>query len=927
MAETERQDMPMLLEAVQSVSRAESMEQIEELLRRYPLLSGPRILEDIDGLVGEMQRSRASGWWPLTLAKMLLEGYRRGKFSEALFETRVRDLLIIGPEDIRSRVQHYPELLSEEGDLLLLRWASEEETAGERTRVKQIEMRRELLRTSAAEKNQALVDASRREEERFRLTGDLAALNRALAVRTELRHGVDAPFVSSYVRLAQTQAVSRILQNRFRATGALQDLDLAISECRRAIALLAKGSPSWQAVQAELASAYNCRYRELHDPSDIERAIDIFELLVAVPNAIAPTVEEEMTVPSNLATALLDRYYLMKVGADLERAIRLMREVVAASPAKSPRRELRQSNLAAALYLTFRDTGSKEALREAIDLQRELAETDDASLRAHRLTALARSLDEAVTIEEATGKEAAAAFRDAIRVGLETAPVDAIWAGMTWGRSAWSRGNLEEAAEAYGNCATVARRLFAEQASEASREMRLSQFREVAPRAAYALAHVGRNDDAALVFELSRAQLLDEALERGQGVRNAEELNGELPSSLTDPAVRRGCSVTLDDVKAASRMSPIVYLIYTDRGGLALLVLRGNIRCCWLPELTDTSVAEQVRSLLGGLEADTTKARIAAVDKACSWLWDAAMGSVVDELQGAETAILVPGGWLGLLPLHAAWTSDCTQSETRRYAFDATAFAYAPSARMHRLARERLQELKKQDDIRQAKALVVANPSPVSAGALKFARDEADLVTHIFGRAACLSEGDATLHEVLTRLVGVDVLHIACHGFADLRMPLESGVILADDEVLSVARIRELSLSTRLTVLSACNTAVAGTNLPDEVVAMPTALLQAGGTGIIASLWAVGDRATAMLMTEFYRQFAVNRLAPANAMRAAQQWMRDTTNAEKVRHWSSCAGEWLPAEVARRLSESLEVTDEHAHSAPWWWGAFTHVGA
>ena len=69
----------------------------------------------------------------------------------------------------------------------------------------------------------------------------------------------------------------------------------------------------------------------------------------------------------------------------------------------------------------------------------------------------------------------------------------------------------------------------------------------------------------------------------------------------------------------------------------------------------------------------------------------------------------------------------------------------------------------------------------------------------------------------------------------------------------------ELQLRVRLAVLSACETAQPGTELPDEVVALPTGLLQAGVAGIVASQWSVPDRATAMLMAEFYLVLAVGR--------------------------------------------------------------------
>jgi CHAT domain-containing protein len=82
---------------------------------------------------------------------------------------------------------------------------------------------------------------------------------------------------------------------------------------------------------------------------------------------------------------------------------------------------------------------------------------------------------------------------------------------------------------------------------------------------------------------------------------------------------------------------------------------------------------------------------------------------------------------------------------------------------------------------------------------------------------------------------------------------------MADDETGThvLLTVRDLLESEqpgrRLVTLSACETGIVGTELPDEVVALPSALLQAGFGGVAASLWSVADISTAMLMEHFYR--------------------------------------------------------------------------
>jgi CHAT domain-containing protein len=179
----------------------------------------------------------------------------------------------------------------------------------------------------------------------------------------------------------------------------------------------------------------------------------------------------------------------------------------------------------------------------------------------------------------------------------------------------------------------------------------------------------------------------------------------------------------------------------------------------------------------------------------------------------------------------------------------------------------------------------------------------------------------------------VNLLHLVCHGMADLRTPLDSGLLMAGNVRIMLRDLFNLRLKVRLAVLSACETALPGVELPDEVVALPTGLLQAGVAGVVASQWSVPDLATAMLMVEFYRRWGLgHRARPAAALRAAQCWLRDTTNAQKRREWEAAlaAGEaWLPASVGQMFLDELEFEeDEQLLCAdPHRWAAFAHVGA
>jgi hypothetical protein len=60
----------------------------------------------------------------------------------------------------------------------------------------------------------------------------------------------------------------------------------------------------------------------------------------------------------------------------------------------------------------------------------------------------------------------------------------------------------------------------------------------------------------------------------------------------------------------------------------------------------------------------------------------------------------------------------------------------------------------------------------------------------------------------------------------------------------------------RLYFLSACDSGVAGTAAPQEVVALPSALIQLGAAAVIASQWPVSYTTAAVLALRFYQACA-----------------------------------------------------------------------
>jgi CHAT domain-containing protein len=412
-----------------------------------------------------------------------------------------------------------------------------------------------------------------------------------------------------------------------------------------------------------------------------------------------------------------------------------------------------------------------------------------------------------------------------------------------------------------------------------------------------------------------------------------EELDAVIEEIRTVPGYEDFLAVpTFDDVADVAGECPLVYVAAAEPGGLALVVRGTDVTHVPLDGLTAEALRERATAHLEVYAEYQNAPKTArerwntSLDHVTAWLWAEVMGPILGHLGETAEVVVVAGGLLGLLPLHAAWTPDSSRVTGRRYVLDTVSVSYVPNARALAAARRLAAE------VPPARLLAVAEPWPVAAARLRMAKYEAMTATAAFPEAqTTLPGGEATSLSFESLAPETSVLHLACHGFAELTRPLDSGLLLADGH-MTLGRLMELKLQVRLAILSACETAVPGTELPDEVVALPTGLLQAGVAGVVASQWRVPDRATAMLMAEFYRCWRQEQMTPAAALQAAQRWLRDTTNAQKI-HWAEEAlaqhEAWLPPAVGQAFLDGLYFLepDHLDHSGLHNWAAFAYVGA
>jgi CHAT domain-containing protein len=156
----------------------------------------------------------------------------------------------------------------------------------------------------------------------------------------------------------------------------------------------------------------------------------------------------------------------------------------------------------------------------------------------------------------------------------------------------------------------------------------------------------------------------------------------------------------------------------------------------------------------------------------------------------------------------------------------------------------------------------------------------------------------ATSHE----LGQYRIIHFATHAVIDNEHPGLSAVVLSlvkedgrsQEGFLRAHDIFNLTLPVELVVLSGCRTALGKDFKGEGLLGMTRAFMYAGAPRVMVSLWSVNDKASAELMTRFYKHMLGERLSPAAALRAAQVEMGKEKRWKSPYYWAPflLQGDW-----------------------------------
>jgi len=323
-------------------------------------------------------------------------------------------------------------------------------------------------------------------------------------------------------------------------------------------------------------------------------------------------------------------------------------------------------------------------------------------------------------------------------------------------------------------------------------------------------------------------------------------------------------------------------------------------------------VARRAHALLSSADRTLAGPRI---EEALAELSSMLLSKVADRLAG-RCLLVVPDGALGYVPFAALPLPAGAGAPAGTPLVETNEIVLLPSASMLAAIERRkaspppgvlavvADPVFEPDDPRLTAVSVALPGTTVRASdlamvlpRLPFSREEAAAIFRLapadrrFAALDFAASRDTVLGGVLS---GYRILHFATHSVIDPQHPALSGIALSrvDREgkrrqgFVRASEISRLRLPADLVVLSACRTALGQEVRGEGLMGLTQSFFQAGARRVVVTLWPVDDRATAELMTRFYRALLTEGRSPAAALRAAQISLRREPSFRSPAFWA-----------------------------------------
>ncbi|KAK5995277.1 hypothetical protein PT974_03677 [Cladobotryum mycophilum] len=716
--------------------------------------------------------------------------------------------------------------------------------------------------------------------ERYELDGNPDDLRRA----TETVENVlpQARKAQNWInRALLLSTLSHASRTRYRATGALKDLEQALSFVNEATEAMPMDSVEYCTVLQDKALTLLTAFERFGRESDLDMAIQCGE------ESVRSTFRKDRKAVaySNLATFYGTRWRQCgKHVADLEAAINCGRRSL----------EMQDDNFQALVNLSVwlkasveletaegsvPSTAEEEVIGEAIELAEAafkiMQATPDHPERSKVAITLvatrearyrnSRGRSEKIYGDRARSKEVLEQMMTADKSLL----TDRILIAISLGQIASTESNWDKVYEATAAAVKHLPSLVSGSLDQTDQQHVLLQFPGLAREAAAAALAAGRSPyDALQLLEQGRCLISGGRFERRIDIQRLRSVRSDLAEKVEDlyhildsdrPQPGHTLQTTESGISLSQRRraeSDLVSLIsdirkdnqtkdffrYVDPRSLlagkltsAVVVINVSVQshAFLVREESVTSLA------LPGLEENNTSfrqmvARFAKkmtlrpvpfdIHNELEWLWDTVVGPILEHLGMVESPS-EDGQWprvcwvpTGPLSQLPLHAAGYHNDNSKRTALDRVVSSYSPSIKFLQFAAESEGRLSRRTAMNRRRALIASMASTPKMPRLPHAREEAKAIGRQLQPHVCINEVDTPSSSYLIgELQRCDVFHFSGHGKSDLTDPMKSAIAVADGHV-TVGDLVDLNFSLNPPLLAYLSACLTGSTMVDGLV-------------------------------------------------------------------------------------------------------------
>ncbi len=409
-----------------------------------------------------------------------------------------------------------------------------------------------------------------------------------------------------------------------------------------------------------------------------------------------------------------------------------------------------------------------------------------------------------------------------------------------------------------------------------------SSFREVVGGLYFELADLILQRADTVADDAEKQKLFREARSTAEMLKSAE-----LEDYFQDDCVSLRKELTKNVENIDPKAAVIYYISLADRTEILVSLPAANQTETgrierFKAEPNDDELNETVRKFRMNVEDRTNYAYLEQAHQLYKWLIKPIEGLL--EQKKFTTLVFVPDGSLRTVPMS-------TLHDGKQFLVEKYAIAITPGLE--------LMEVKKSSEVLSRMLVSGLSESVQGFSALPAVPAELDRISKLYGVSSTLRDKQFSSDAVSERLKTeqYSIVHMATHGV--FKNDVRKSFVLTHDNQLTLDDLEKLirpgqlrDQPLELLTLSACETAAG-----DDRAALGLAgvAVKAGARSAFASLWFVNDRASSILVADFYEQLKQPGHTKAEALQHAQRKLIHLPGFEHPCYWAPylIIGNWL----------------------------------